>query len=207
MNVKVLIVDDESVLRQGISEFLATDNEIEIVGSAVNGLEAIHKAHELNPDVILMDLTMPLMNGITATKTIKLAFPDIKVLVMTANLKATVIEQALKAGADGYLLKTISINDLCQSVKGILKGPVFLSPAVAEVLINETDSAKPTVSLTQREIEIIRLLAGGNSNKQIATILNLSEGTVKSHVSTLLAKLGLQRRTQAALYAHKEGLI
>jgi len=207
MSVKVLIADDHNVVRQGLQTFLSLDPEIEVVGTAVNGFEAIEKAQELNPDVILLDLLMPEMNGIEATSRIKRLLPNVKVLVLTSVLETDAISRALKAGANGYLLKSMQSDELCRTIKTATNGPVLLSSDAVRLLINRNENSGSTETLTERETEVLRLVAEGKANKEIAHRLQLSEGTIKTHVSIILAKLGLQSRTQAALYAANAGLI
>jgi NarL family two-component system response regulator LiaR len=208
MTVKVLIVDDHSVVRQGLQTFLSLDAEIEVVGTAVNGLEAIQKTQELQPDVVLLDLLMPEMNGIEATAEIKRLMPQIRVLVLTSVLEADSISRAIKAGSNGYLLKNMQSDELCRTIKAASSGPILLSSDAAQLLINQSHTITgSTDALTERETEVLRLVAEGKANKEIAHHLQLSEGTIKTHVSIILAKLGLQSRTQAALYVANLGLI
>lgn len=208
MSVRVLIADDHNVVRQGLQTFLSLDPEIEVVGTAVNGLEAVKKAEELNPDVVILDLLMPEMNGIEATGRIRNLLPNTKVLIFTSVLESDAILRALKAGANGYLLKSIQSDELCRTIKMTTNGPVLLSSDVVRLLVKKNDSSSSSAeSLTERETEVLRLLAEGKANKEIAHRLQLSEGTIKTHVSIILAKLGLQSRTQAALYAANAGLL
>lgn len=207
MTVKVLIVDDHSVVRQGLQTFLSLDAEIEVVGTAVNGLEAIQKTQELKPDVVLLDLLMPEMNGIEATAEIKRLLPHIRVLVLTSVLEGDSISRAIKAGANGYLLKNMQSDELCRTIKAASSGPILLSSDAVQLLINRSHTSGSADALTERETEVLRLVAEGKANKEIAHCLQLSEGTIKTHVSIILAKLGLQSRTQAALYAANLGLI
>lgn len=207
MSVKVLIADDHNVVRQGLQTFLSLDPEIEVVGAAVNGFEAIEKAQELKPDVVLLDLLMPEMNGIEATSRLKRLMPDVKVLVLTSVLESDAISRALKAGANGYLLKSMQSDELCRTIKTATNGPVLLSSDAVNILITRNENSGSTETLTERETEVLRLVAEGKANKEIAHRLQLSEGTIKTHVSIILAKLGLQSRTQAALYAANAGLI
>jgi two-component system, NarL family, response regulator LiaR len=209
MSVKVLIVDDHSVVRQGLQTFLSLDADIEVVGTAVNGLEAILKAQELGPDVVLMDLLMPEMDGIEATGELKRLLPLTRVLVLTSVLEEDAISRAIKAGASGYLLKNMQSDELCRTIKAASSGPVLVSAEAIKLLINrpEPGGPTPTETLTERETEVLRLVAEGKANKEIAHRLQLSEGTIKTHVSIILAKLGLQSRTQAALYAATAGLL
>ena len=207
MIVKVLIADDHNVVRQGLQTFLSLDPEIEVVGTAINGLDAIEKATTLNPDVVILDLLMPEMNGIEVTAKIKHLHPNSRVLIFTSVLESDAIMRALKAGANGYLLKTIQSDELCRAIKMTSNGPVLLSSDVVRHLITKNDGSTTAESLTERETEVLRLLAEGKANKEIAHRLQLSEGTIKTHVSIILAKLGLQSRTQAALYAANAGLL
>lgn len=207
MNVKVLIADDHNVVRQGLQTFLSLDPEIEVVGTAVNGVEAVAKTLELKPDVVILDLLMPEMNGIEATAQIKTLLPQTKVLIFTSVLESDAILRALKAGANGYLLKSIQSDELCRTIKMTTNGPVLLSSDVVRLLIKKNEGSSSAESLTERETEVLRLLAEGKANKEIAHRLQLSEGTIKTHVSIILAKLGLQSRTQAALYAANAGLL
>jgi DNA-binding NarL/FixJ family response regulator len=170
-------------------------------------VEAVAKAQELNPDVVVLDLLMPEMNGIEATARIKALLPNTKVLIFTSVLESDAILRALKAGANGYLLKSIQSDELCRTIKMTTNGPVLLSSDVVRLLIKKNEVSGSTESLTERETEVLRLLAEGKANKEIAHRLQLSEGTIKTHVSIILAKLGLQSRTQAALYAANAGLL
>jgi DNA-binding NarL/FixJ family response regulator len=207
MSIKVLIADDHSVVRQGLQTFLSLDSEIDVVGTAVNGLEAVQKAQELVPDVVLMDLLMPEMDGIEATAELKRILPLTRVLVLTSVLEGDAISRAIKAGASGYLLKNMQPDELCRTIKAASSGPVLVSSEAIKLLVNRPEPAGPTETLTERETEVLRLLAEGKANKEIAHRLQLSEGTIKTHVSIILAKLGLQSRTQAALYAATTGLL
>ena len=207
MSVKVLIADDHNVVRQGLQTFLSLDPEIEVVGTAVNGQEAVEKTRELNPDVVLLDLLMPEMNGIEATSRIKHLMPGVKVLVLTSVLESDAISRAIKAGANGYLLKSMQSEELCRTIKTVTNGPVLLSSDAVQMLLSRNENSGSTETLTERETEVLRLVAEGKANKEIAHRLQLSEGTIKTHVSIILAKLGLQSRTQAALYAANAGLI
>ena len=207
MRVKVLIADDHSVVRQGLQTFLSLDAEIEVIGTAVNGLDAVQKAQKLKPDVVLLDLLMPEMDGIEATAEIKRLMPHIRVLVLTSVLESDSISRAINAGANGYLLKNMQSDELCRTIKAASSGPVLLSSDAVQLLINRNSPSGSTDVLTERETEVLRLVAEGKANKEIAHRLQLSEGTIKTHVSIILAKLGLQSRTQAALYAANAGLI
>jgi len=210
MFVKVLIADDHSVVRQGLRTFLELDPEIQIVGTATDGNEALSLTQALRPNVVLMDLMMPDMDGFDATKAIKKALPETVVLVLTSNADDNVVAKAIQAGANGFLLKTMEAQELCHSIKTASLGQLILSPQAARILAHQQTQATqspPAERLTTRELDVLRLLSDGQTNKEIAHNLQLSEKTVKIHVSIILSKLGMQSRTQAALYASKIGLI
>lgn len=206
MTIRILIADDHSVVRQGLKMFLGLDPELEIVGEAANGEEAVRKAGELHPDVVLMDLLMPKMDGVTATATIRRAQPDTEVIALTSVLEDATVVAAVRAGAIGYLLKDTQADELCGAIHAAAAGQVRLAPQAAARLMNEVRTPENPDMLTEREIEVLRLLAQGQANKEIARSLHIAEKTVKTHVSNILAKLGLQSRTQAALYALRVGI-
>jgi two-component system, NarL family, response regulator LiaR len=207
MAIRILIADDHSVVRQGIKMFLGLDPELLVVAEAADGVDAINKTRELNPDVVLMDLMMPVMDGIEATQIIRRDFPSVEVIALTSVLEDALVVNAIKAGAIGYLLKDTQSDDLCRAVKAAAVGQVQLSPQAAARLIREVKAPEKPEALTVREREVLRLLAHGKSNKEIASKLFISETTVKTHVSNILMKLGVASRTQAALYAVQIGLI
>ncbi len=207
MAIRVLIADDHAVLRQGLSLVLGLDDEIEIVGQAKDGAEAVRLAHALLPDVVLMDLVMPGMDGIAATAAIRQALPDVEVLALTSVLDDGAVTGAIRAGAIGYLLKNTEEDELRRAIKAAAAGQVQLSPEAATRLLRELQAPEHAEPLTERETDVLRLLASGEANKQIARTLGLGEQTVKTHVSHILAKLGVQSRTQAALYATRTGLV
>lgn len=207
MSIKLLIVDDHSVVREGLRMFLRLEPSFEIIGEAINGVDAIEKVDQLKPDVVLMDLLMPVMNGIEATEKIKLNFPDVEVIALTSVLEDSAVFGAIKAGAIGYLLKDTEADDLILAIKAAASGQVQLSPKAAERLIREVRPPENPEKLTERETEVLRLLAEGKSNKEIAAELVIGETTVKTHVSNILMKLGVPSRTQAALFAVRIGLI
>ena len=207
MTIRVLIVDDHKVVRQGLQMFLALDTEIEVVGEAVNGEEAVAMSAELDPDVILMDLLMPAMDGIEATRTIKQSQPDCEIIALTSILEDDKVVGAIRAGAIGYLLKDTEAEELCRAIKAAASGQIQLSPAAAQRLVREVRAPESPEALTERELEVLRLVAHGLSNRQIALQLSLSEKTVKTHVSNILGKLNLLSRTQAALFAVRAGLV
>ncbi|CAM4076880.1 LuxR family transcriptional regulator [Bacillus manliponensis] len=210
MNIKVLLVDDHTVVLKGLSFFLKTQENIELVGEASNGKEALQKAKETNPDVVLMDLSMPEMDGIEATKYIKEDNPSIKVLVLTSFSDQDHVLPALQAGASGYILKDVEPDQLVEAIRSAYKGNIQLHPDIANVLLLQgmpkQKNEMQFESLTSRENEVLKLLAKGMSNKEIAAVLTITEKTVKVHVSNILNKLDVADRTQAALYAVKHGM-
>jgi DNA-binding NarL/FixJ family response regulator len=207
MTIRILIADDHSVVRQGLRMFLALDSELEIVGEAADGAEALSLTRQLRPDVVLMDLLMPVMDGITATAAIRHELPDTEVLALTSVLEDASVVGAVRAGAIGYLLKDTQADALCQAIKSAAAGQVQLTPRAAARLMQAVSAPESPVDLTERETEVLRLMARGQSNKQIAYSLHISEKTVKTHVSNILSKLGVQSRTQATLYAIRIGLV
>ena len=206
MTIRILIADDHSVVRQGLRMFLALDPELEIVGEATNGIEAVNQARKLRPDVVLMDLIMPQMDGITATEIIRHELPDVEVIALTSVLEDAAVVGAIKAGAIGYLLKDTQADELCKAIKAAAAGQVQLSPQAAARLMHEVRTPENPQALTERETDVLSLLANGKANKEIALQLHISETTVKTHVSNILTKLGVPSRTQAALYAVRIGL-
>jgi two-component system, NarL family, response regulator LiaR len=207
MTIKVLLVDDHAVVRQGLRMFLSLDPELEIVGEAGNGEEGLAMARQLQPDVVLMDLLMPGMDGIAATAIIRRELPDIEVIALTSVLEDRLVVDAIRAGATGYLLKDTNADELCQAIKAAAAGQVQLSPQAAARLMREVRIPDSPEALTARETEVLRLVAQGRANKEIATTLSISEKTVKTHVSNILDKLSVASRTQAALYAVRIGLV
>jgi NarL family two-component system response regulator LiaR len=206
MPIRILIVDDHSVVRQGLHMFLSLDPELEIVGEATNGAEGVQLARELRPQVILMDLLMPVMDGMQATGIIRREMPEIEVIALTSVLEDASVHDAIRAGAIGYLLKNTEADELCRSIKAAAAGQVQLSPQAAAYLMRQVRTPDKTESLTEREVDVLRLIARGLSNKEIARDLGIGEKTVKTHVSNILSKLGILSRTQAALYAVRIGL-
>ena len=207
MAIQVLIADDHSVVRQGLRMFLSSDPELEIVGEARDGAEAVRLAHQLQPDVVLMDLLMPVMDGIAATAAIRREVPDTEVVALTSVLEDAAVVDAVRAGAIGYLLKDTDAHELRRAIKAAAAGQVQLSPQAAARLLREVRTPEKSAEpLTERETEVLRLLAQGKSNKEIARELQIAEQTVKTHVSHVLDKLGVPSRTQAALYAIRSGI-
>ncbi len=207
MTIRVLIVDDHAVVRQGLRMFLKADPELRVVGEAADGKEAVRMAREYQPDVVLMDVLMPVMDGIHATREIRAENPRIQVLALTSVLEDAHIIDAIRAGAAGYLLKDIEGPDLRKAIKATAAGQAQMSPQVAARLMQEVRNPPSASTLTVREVQVLKLLAGGRSNKQIAHQLKISEETVKNHVSNILSKLNLTSRTQAALYAVRSGIV
>jgi two-component system, NarL family, response regulator LiaR len=207
MPIRILIVDDHSVVRQGLRMFLSRDEELEIIGEAENGAQAVSLATELRPDVILMDMLMPVMDGIEATGTIRKTMPDTEVIALTSVLEDAAIVGAIKAGAIGYLLKDTQAAELRRAIKAAAAGQVQLSPQAAARLMREVRAPDAPEQLTERETDVLKLLARGKANKEIAQELVIGEQTVKTHVSNILTKLGVQSRTQAALYAAQKGIV
>ncbi|MFL6057780.1 MAG: response regulator [Rubrobacteraceae bacterium] len=207
MATRVLITDDHGVVRQGLRMFLSLDPDFEVVGEASNGEEALAMARDLGPDVVLMDLLMPVMDGISATEKIRAELPDVEVIALTSVLEDASVTGAVRAGAIGYLLKDTDSEELSRAIKAAAEGRVHLAPEAAARLMREVRAPDSPEALTDRETEVLRFLARGKANKQIASSLYVSEKTVKAHVSSILMKLGVQSRTQAALYAVRAGLV
>jgi DNA-binding NarL/FixJ family response regulator len=207
MAIRILIADDHSVVRQGLRMFLGLDPELEVIGEARDGAEALLRAHELHPDVVLIDLLMPVMDGIAAIGAIRRELPDVEVIALTSVLDDSSVVSAVRAGAIGYLLKDTEADELRRAIKAAAAGQVQLSPKAAARLMREVRAPDSPEALTEREIDVLRLLAQGPANKQIAGNLRIGEKTVKTHVSNILAKLGVPSRTQAALYAVRIGLV
>lgn len=209
--IRILIVDDHALVREGLRAVLETQKDMELVGEARDGEEAVARAAELQPDLVIMDLVIPRKDGVTATREILRHNPRIKVLVLSSYLDDEKINNVLHSGAMGYLLKDSNPQELLQAIRTIYWGKSAFDPAVQRKLVDqlnrgvgESPAADPP--LTEREIEVLRLMAQGASNSQIAQKLSLAEGTVRFHVSNILGKLHLASRTQAALYAVREGL-
>jgi NarL family two-component system response regulator LiaR len=208
--VRVLIVDDHAIVRKGICALLATEQAIQVVGEASNGREAIDRAKALMPDVILMDIVMPEMDGLEAIRHIIEYDPETRILVLTSFASVDMVLPAIKAGALGYLLKDSGPEELVHAINQVYCGNSSLHPTIARKLLEEI--SKPSHdrsrvdSLTERETSVLKLVAQGHSNREIANLLTVSEATVRTHVSHILAKLELSSRTQAALYALRKGL-
>jgi DNA-binding NarL/FixJ family response regulator len=207
MPIRVLIADDHDVVRQGLRTYLELDPELEVVGEAADGREAVHLAHRLRPNVVLMDLLMPELDGVAATKIIRSELPETEVVALTSVLEDASVVGAVRAGAIGYLLKDTKAQELRQAIKSAAAGQVQLAPQAAARLMREVSAPERPETLSEREVDVLRLLARGLANKEIAGELSIAEKTVKTHVSSILGKLGVQSRTQAALYAGRIGLV
>jgi two-component system, NarL family, response regulator LiaR len=211
--IRVLLVDDHAVVRKGLRALLDRESGIEVTGEAEDGEQALRAADRLHPDVILMDLEMPGIGGIEATRRIAEKHPDTRVVVLTSHASDEDVFPALKAGALGYLLKHSAPEDVLQAIRQAYRGETVLHPAIARMVLQELHrviqpkQVATTDPLSERELDVLRLLARGMSNQDIADTLVVGEATVRSHVSSILRKLQLASRTQAALYALREGLV
>ena len=206
--IRVLLVDDHMVVRSGLSTVLSVYDDLKLVGEAGDGEEAIRLCERLQPDVVLMDLLMPKMDGVTAIKAIKSRWPQIQIIALTSFKEKEYVEGALKAGANGYLLKDVSAEELVNAVRRAVVGQPSLSPEAAQVLIhNVSEPAQPLMEMTGREKEILVLMVEGLSNNEIAERLFVSQSTVKFHVSNILSKLGVTGRTEAVALAVKHHLV
>jgi DNA-binding NarL/FixJ family response regulator len=208
MAIRVLIVDDHGVVRQGLRMYLGSSPDFDIVGEARNGREAVERTRELKPDVVLMDLLMPVLDGIAATAEIRRAMPDVEVIALTSVLEDAAVSEAVKAGAIGYVLKDAESEELLSAIRAAAAGRVYLTPAALSRLMRDVGAPKKLVEpLTPRELDVLQLIADGRSNREIGRALNITDQTVKSHVSHVLDKLGVCSRTQAALHAIESGLV
>jgi DNA-binding NarL/FixJ family response regulator len=199
--IRVLVVDDHKVVRSGLEQLLATTDDIELVGTASNGYEAIAAVEQLHPDVVLMDLSMPELDGIDATRRISAEHPGSRVLVLTSFSDQSRILEALSAGADGYLLKHAEPDDIADGIRAVHAGGSPLDPKAARALVESRRSGRDTPQLTDREREVLLLVRDGLANKQIARRLGIAERTVKAHLTSVFQRLGVADRTQAALWA------
>jgi NarL family two-component system response regulator LiaR len=209
-DIRVLIVDDHTVVRDGLQALITAEPGMQVVGSAADGVEAVSMARELKPDVILLDLVMPRMDGVQTILEIKKDNPEARILVLTSFAENHQVFSAIKSGAMGYLMKDTSSEELIQAIRDTYNYQPAMQPKIARQLMQDIQSqgSKPgsEMALTEREIEILQLVALGKTNQEIADDLVLSERTVRTHITNILAKLGLSNRTQAALYALREGI-
>jgi two-component system, NarL family, response regulator LiaR len=206
--IRVMLVDDHNVVRSGLATFLRAYDDLELVGEAKNGLEALNLCHKKQPDVILMDLMMPEMDGIAATRAILAEYPDVKIIAMTSFEDEELVQGVLAAGALSYLLKNVTSDELAKAIRDAYSGRSTLSPEAARVLVQATRPTKqPLFDLTEREREVLNLVVQGNSNQQIAETLVISLATVKAHISSILSKLQVSSRAEASAYAIKHKLV
>jgi len=208
MTIKVFICDDHDILRKGLRSLLETATDIEVIGEASDGETAIQMVSELKPDVVLMDLLMPGMGGVEAIRQIRVLSPSSRIFVLSSSHEDELVVSSIRAGATGYLVKTSSPDVLTQGIRDLAAGNSVLPPDISSKLISAMqDPRVPNATLTHREVDVLKLISEGLSNKDISEVLEISENTVISHVGRILNKLELENRTQAALYARKQGLV
>ncbi|HET9692619.1 MAG TPA: response regulator transcription factor [Acidimicrobiales bacterium] len=214
--IRVLIADDQALFRRGLFVVLGTEPDIEVVAEAENGDEAATRAEELAPDVVLMDVRMPRTSGIEAARRIRDALPTTRILMLTVSDEEDDLYEAIKAGANGYLLKEISVEEVAEAIRAVMQGQSLISPSMASKLLNEFNALArraaqreqlPAPVLTARELEVLKLVARGMSNKEVADSLFISENTVKNHVRNILEKLHLHSRMEAVMYAVRQNLL
>ena len=206
--IRVLLVDDHNVVRSGLATFLRAYDDLELVGEAKNGLEAVRLCRQVKPDVVLMDLMMPEMDGIAATNAILEEYPDVKIIAMTSFEEEELVHGVLAAGAISYLLKNVASEELSKAIRDAVSGRSTLSPEAARVLVQATrPTTQPSSGLTEREREVLNLVAQGHSNQQIADALVVSLATVKAHISSILGKLQVSSRTEAIAFAIKNKIV
>ncbi len=210
--ISVLLVDDHNMVRMGLRAYIETLPDIEVVGEAGNGVEALRLVGDLAPDVVLMDLLMPEMDGVEATRQLKKISPSTQVIVLTSFHEDEHIFPAIRAGALSYVLKDIDPDDLAETIRRARAGEAVLNPRVAARMVKEISGARqqdvnPFQELTEREMDVLRQVAAGKNNREIADVLSISEKTVKTHITNILSKLHLADRTQAAVYAWQEGFV
>ena len=206
--IQVMLVDDHNVVRSGLATFLRAYDDLELMGEAKNGLEALNLCHKKQPDVILMDLMMPEMDGIAATQAILTDYPDIKIIAMTSFEDEKLVQGVLAAGAISYLLKNVTSDELAKAIREAVSGRSTLSPEAARVLVQATRPTKqPLFDLTERELEVLNLVVQGQSNQQIAEAMVISLATVKAHISSILSKMQVSSRAEATAYALKHKIV
>lgn len=205
--INILIVDDHAVVRQGLRQLINAQPDIEVIGEADDGEMAVQMTRTLKPDVVLMDLLMPGMDGVEATAQIAALNLGVRVLALTSSLEDQLVKRALQAGAQGYLLKASRVNDVVDAIKRVAAGQSVLDPAAAQVLMQQTRTHDPLETLTVRERDVFDMLALGKTNNEISDALSIGEVTVRTHIASLLDKLSLRDRTQVVIYALKRGLI
>ena len=211
--IRVILADDHALVRQGIRQFLEGDEDIEVVAEAADGGRALQLVEELRPDVVLLDIQMPGMSGVEATRQIKARFPEVRILILTAYDDDPYVFALLQAGADGYLLKTVEVDDLLRGVRAVYRGESVLSPEVTQKVLQQIRTRRPAGAveqievLTSRELEILRLAAQGLTNKAIGQEMGISDRTVQGHLANIFGKLGVASRTEAVTEALKRGWI
>ncbi|MBI5952940.1 MAG: response regulator transcription factor [Chloroflexi bacterium] len=205
--IRIMLVDDHAVVRSGLGAFLSVNPDLELVGEAENGEQAVVRANLLKPDVILMDLMMPVMDGVAATQAIKKQNPQIQIVALTSFQEDELVQNALKAGAVGYLMKNVTARELAAAIKAAKEGKMTLSPEAAQALVRANQQAEETETLTDRELEVLKLMVDGLNNAEIAERLVISLSTVKYHISNILMKLGVDNRVSAVSLALQRKLV
>lgn len=205
--IRIMLVDDHAVVRSGLGAFLSVNPDLELVGEAENGEQAVVRANLLKPDVILMDLMMPVMDGVAATQAIKKQNPQIQIVALTSFQEDELVQNALKAGAVGYLMKNVTARELAAAIKSAKEGKMTLSPEAAQALVRANQQAEESESLTEREVEVLKLMVEGLNNAEIAERLVISLSTVKYHISNILMKLGVDNRVSAVSLALQKKLV
>ena len=212
MPIRILIVDDHAIVRSGLRALLRADPDLEVVGEAVDGMEALRLAATLHPDLVLLDITMPPENGIETTKRLKEEHPELIVLILTMHEDESLVHEALRAGAAGYVIKRAEESEILQAVHAASRGDIYVHPAMTRALLHQPVTTEhrrgsPADALTRRELDVLRLLARGNTNRQIADLLELSVRTVENHRANLMGKLGLVSRVELVNYAEEHDLL
>ncbi|MGD1148845.1 MAG: response regulator transcription factor [Thermoanaerobaculaceae bacterium] len=212
MPIRILIADDHAVVRSGLREVLRTDPDLEVVGEAEDGTETLRLAGTLHPDMILLDITMPPENGIKTAKQLKEEHPEIIVLFLTMHEEESLLHEALRAGASGYVIKRADRSEIIRAIHATSQGDIYVHPAMTRALLHQPVTTEhrrglPAITLTRRELDVLRLLAKGNTNRQIAELLGLSRRTVENHRANLMGKLGLVSRVELVNYAEEHNLL